>query len=261
MSTESTLSSGLIRTEASGEDSPQLTPFKRRGAALAEILAAGVVLVQCTVAPPPHAATPSPTVTPSPSPSASAAPAPAVGTVKLVTAAELGASWRPGCPVEPGRLRRVYVEHVGFDGQSHRGELIVHEDLVPEVIATFEQLYRLGFPVEKIRTVDHYPAADDELSMEDNNTSAFNCRGIPGTTRWSQHAYGRAIDLNPLLNPCIFASDEFQPHNAAAYLDRSRTDPGLLHATDPAVHVFTDRGWRWAGFWRSPIDYQHFERP
>ncbi len=261
MSTESTLSSGLIRTEASGEDSPQLTPFKRRGAALAEILAAGVVLVQCTVAPPPHAATPSPTVTPSPSPSASAAPAPAVGTVKLVTAAELGASWRPGCPVEPGRLRRVYVEHVGFDGQTHLGELIVHEDLVPEVIAIFEKLYQLGYPVEKIRTVDHYPAADDELSMEDNNTSAFNCRGIPGTTRWSQHAYGRAIDLNPLLNPCIFASDEFQPHNAAAYLDRSRTDPGLLHATDPAVHVFTDRGWRWAGFWRSPIDYQHFERP
>ena len=259
MSTESTLSSGLIRTEASGEDSPQLTPFKRRGAALAEILAAGVVLVQCTVAPPPHAATPSPTVTPSPS--ASAAPAPAVGTVKLVTAAELGASWRPGCPVEPGRLRRVYVEHVGFDGQTHLGELIVHEDLVPEVIAIFEKLYQLGYPVEKIRTVDHYPAADDELSMEDNNTSAFNCRGIPGTTRWSQHAYGRAIDLNPLLNPCIFASDEFQPHNAAAYLDRSRTDPGLLHATDPAVHVFTDRGWRWAGFWRSPIDYQHFERP
>ena len=261
MSTESTLSSGLIRTEASGEDSPQLTPFKRRGAALAEILAAGVVLVQCTVAPPPHAATPSPTVTPSPSPSASAAPAPAVGTVKLVTAAELGASWRPGCPVEPGRLRRVYVEHVGFAGQTHLGELIVHEDLVPEVIAIFEKLYQLGYPVEKIRTVDHYPAADDELSMEDNNTSAFNCRGIPGTTRWSQHAYGRAIDLNPLLNPCIFASDEFQPHNAAAYLDRSRTDPGLLHATDPAVHVFTDRGWRWAGFWRSPIDYQHFERP
>jgi hypothetical protein len=77
---------------------------------------------------------------------------------------------------------------------------------VPEVITIFEQLYRLGFPIEKIRTADHYPAADDELSMEDNNTSAFNCRGIPGTNQWSQHAYGRAIDLNPLLNPCIYAS-------------------------------------------------------
>ena len=67
-----------------------------------------------------------------------------------VTAAELGASWQPGCPVEPGRLRRVNVDHIGFDGQTHHGELIVHEDLVPEVIAIFEQLYRLGYPVEKI---------------------------------------------------------------------------------------------------------------
>ncbi len=225
---------------------------------LAEILAACVVLVQCTVAPP-HAANPSAAVTPSPS--ASAPPAPTVGTVKPVTAAELGASWRPGCPVEPGQLRRVYVEHVGFDGQTHRGELIVHEDLVPQVIAIFEQLYRLGYPIEKIRTLDHYPAADDELSMEDNNTSGFNCRGIPGSNRWSQHAYGHAIDLNPLINPCVFASGEFQPHNAAAYLDRNRTDPGLLHAADPAAHAFIDRGWRWGGYWKGPTDYQHFERP
>jgi hypothetical protein len=224
---------------------------------LAGLLAASVVLVQCTVAPPPHAAAPSPPVTPS----TSAPPAPAVGTVKLVTAAELGVSWRPGCPVEPERLRRVYVEHVGFDGQTDRGELIVHEDLVPQVISIFEQLYRLGYPVEKIRTVDQYPAADDELSMEDNNTSAFNCRGIPGSHRWSQHAYGRAIDLNPLINPCVFAGGEFQPHNAAPYLDRSRTASGLLHAADPAVHVFTDRGWRWGGSWKGPVDYQHFERP
>ena len=177
-----------------------------------------------------------------------------------VTAAELGATWRPGCPVEPGQLRRVDVDHVGFDGQTHRGALIVHEDLVPEVIAIFEQLYRLGYPVEKMSTVDHYPDADDELSMEDNNTSAFNCRTIPGTDQWSPHAYGRAIDLNTLLNPCLYASGYFEPQNAAAYLDRSRTDPGLLHNDDPAVHIFTDRGWRWAGLWTTP-DYQHFERP
>ena len=124
----------------------------------------------------------------------------------------------------------------------------------------FEQLYRLGYPVEKIRTVDHYSDADDELSMEDNNTSAFNCRRIPGTNEWSPHAYGRAIDLNPLLNPCLYASGYFEPQNAAAYLDRSRTDPGLLHDGDPAVHIFTDRGWRWGGDWTTP-DYQHFEWP
>ena len=240
-----------------------MTPFERRGAVLAEVLAAVVVLVQCTAAVPPHSATPSPSVTPSSSAaassSASAPPAPAGATVEPVSADELGTTWRPGCPVEPGQLRRVDVDYLGFDGQTHRGELIVHEDLVPDVIAIFEQLLRLGYPVDKIRTVDHYQDADDELSMEDNNTSAFNCRRIPGTNEWSPHAYGRAIDINTLLNPCLYASGYFEPQNAAAYLDRSRTDPGLIHDGDPAERAFTDRGWHWGGDWKTP-DYQHFEK-
>jgi hypothetical protein len=235
---------------------------------LADLLAACFVLVQCTAAPPHQAATPSsptPTPTPTPTPAAPSAAAsssaPAGGTVDPVTAAELGTTWRPGCPVGPERLRRVGVDYVGFDGQTRRGELIVHEDLVPDVIAIFQQLYRLGYPVDKIRTVDHYQDANDELSMEDDNTSAFNCRTIPGTDEWSPHAYGRAIDINTLLNPCLYASGYFEPQNASAYLDRNRTDPGLLHTGDPAVRAFTDRGWRWGGEWAGPLDYQHFERP
>jgi hypothetical protein len=247
-----------------------LTPFKRRGAVLAGMLAAGVVLVQCTPAAPPHAATPAPSGTPSPSATAappataatsfSAPPTPAAGTVQPVTAAELGVTWRPDCPVEPERLRRVDVDYLGFDGQTHRGQLVVHEDLVTDVIAIFEQLHALGYPVDKMRTVDHYSDADDELSMEDNNTSAFNCRRVPGSDEWSPHAYGRAIDLNPLINPCLYASGYFEPQNAAAYLDRSRTDPGFLHTGDSAVLAFTARGWRWGGEWKGPLDYQHFER-
>jgi hypothetical protein len=180
--------------------------------------------------------------------------------VEPVTAAELGTTWRPGCPVEPAQLRRVDVDYLGFDGQTHRGDLIVHEDLVPDVIAIFGQLHLLRYPIDKIQTVDHYPDADDELSMEDNNTSAFNCRLIPGTNEWSPHAYGRAIDINTLLNPCLYAGGYFEPQNAAAYLDRSRTDPGIIHGGDPAEQVFTERGWQWGGYWRTP-DYQHFERP
>nr|WP_246540784.1 M15 family metallopeptidase [Mycobacterium spongiae] len=235
-------------------------------------IAVAASMAGCTAAAPPNAASsPRAVVAPPPSPSSAApsavappsdAPAtPAPATVYPVTAAELGASWRPGCPVEPGLLRRVEVNHVGFDDQTHRGELIVHEDLVPQVITIFERLYVLRYPVEKIRTVNNYPGATDELSMEDNNTSAFNCRGIPGTTQWSQHAYGRAIDLNPLLNPYIDGAGAIQPTNAAEYLDRDRTDPGLLHDGDPAVLAFTDQGWQWGGFWTTPIDYQHFERP
>ena len=236
------------------------TLVRRSVAALAVMTAASVVPVQCTAAPPPPAAGPPPT--PAASPPASAPPAPTdPPTIDPVTAAELGASWRPGCPLGPEQLRRVGVDHIGFDGQTHRGQLIVHEELVSQAITIFEQLYQLRYPIEKIRTVDQYPAASDELQMEDNNSSAFRCRDIPGTGRWSWHAYGRAIDVNPLLNPYIGAPGAFQPKNAAAYLDRSRTDPGLLHSTDPAVHVFTDRGWQWGGYWRSPIDYMHFERP
>jgi D-alanyl-D-alanine carboxypeptidase-like protein len=250
-----------------------MTAFGRWVAAPVAMVATGVVLVQCTTARPPLVASPpssamassAPSAPPPPSNIASPAPAApppsADAAVRPVTPEELGATWRPGCPVEPAQLRRVDVDHIGFDGQTHRGELIVHEDLVPEVIAIFERLYRLGYPVEKIRTVDHYSDANDELSMEDNNTSAFNCRTVPGTDEWSPHAYGRAIDINPLINPCLYASGYFEPQNAAPYLDRSRTDPGLLHIGDPAVHAFTDLGWRWGGDWAGPLDYQHFERP
>ena len=241
--------------------------FLRRIATLAVMAIVGAALLQCTSAPPPQSATSPPSVArPSPSaparpPAVSTPPEPAAATVHPVTTAELGASWRPGCPVEPGQLRRVETNHIGFDGQTHRGELIVHEDLVAEVMAIFEQLHQLRYPIEKLRTVDHYPAADDELSMEDNNSSAFNCRDIPGTGRWSEHAYGRAIDLNPLLNPYIHRTGAFEPKNAAPYLDRNRNDPGLLRDGDPAIRVFTDRGWGWGGYWRRSRDYQHFERP
>ena len=131
--------------------------------------------------------------------------------------------------------------------------------MVTDVIAIFGELARQRYPIAKMQTVEHYPKADDELSMQDNNTSAFNCRPMPSGTSWSLHAFGRAIDVNPLINPYITKSGDLQPKNAAAYLDRRRTDPGILHAGDPAVRAFTDRGWIWGGGWRNPIDYQHFE--
>ena len=232
--------------------------FARRPVAvLAQLIAACAVLVQCAVAPTTAAPPPAPVTTPS----TDSPPPPAGAAINPVTAEELGASWRPECPVEPGRLRRFGIDYTGFDGQTHRGELIVHEDLVQEVIAVFGHLHQLRYPIAKMRTVDHYPGADDELSMEDNNTSAFNCRGIPGSSKWSLHAYGRAIDVNPLLNPFIDGMGAFQPKNAAEYLDRSRSDAGMLQGGDPAVLAFTDRGWQWGGYWRTPIDYQHFEWP
>jgi hypothetical protein len=176
-----------------------------------------------------------------------------------VTAADLGATWRPGCPVGPELLRRVELDYVGFDGHTHRGDLVVHQDVVADVIAIFEQLQVLRYPIATMRTVDHYPGAEDELSMEDNNTSAYNCRLMPSGRAWALHAYGRAIDINPLLNPFVDREGTLEPKTAGPYLDRNRTDPGLLHPGDPVVRAFTDRGWRWGGDWRTPKDYQHFE--
>lgn len=230
-------------------------------------MATVAVLVQCAGAPQPAAPAPTPVATTAPSstaatmPPADPAPAPADTGVYPVSAAELGPSWRPGCPVEPEQLRRVSVDFVGFDGQPHSGELVVHEDVVAAVVAVFAELYRLGYPIDKMRTVNHYSDAADELSMEDNNTSAFSCRGIPGTDRWSEHAYGRAVDVNPLVNPSVDPSGRFEPQTAGPYLDRSRSEPGMLRAGDPAVVAFTDRGWQWGGYWRAPVDYQHFELP
>jgi hypothetical protein len=179
--------------------------------------------------------------------------------VHPVSAADLGATWRPECPVAPTELRRIDLDYLGFDGSTHRGQLVVNEDVVDEVIAIFGDLKSLRYPIETMRTVDHYPGADDELSMRDNNTSAFNCRALGDG--WSLHAYGRAIDINPLINPYIDSTGDLQPTTAARYLDRGRDDLGLLHDGDAAVQAFTSRGWRWGGDWSNPIDYQHFERP
>ncbi|WP_409370779.1 M15 family metallopeptidase [Mycolicibacterium sediminis] len=175
-----------------------------------------------------------------------------------MSTAELGETWRPGCPVPAEQLRRVNLAYLGFDGRTHRGDLVVAQDLVADVVDVFAELYRQRYPIARMQTVDRYPGAVDEASMRDNNTSAFNCRPLP-SGRWSLHALGRAVDVNPLLNPYVSGRD-LQPATAGAYLDRSRREPGMLHAGDASVDAFVTRGWRWGGDWRLPKDYQHFEK-
>jgi hypothetical protein len=217
------------------------------------VIAAGLLVGACSSAPPqpPAIAAPSSPLTSAP------AQAPAV---TLVSAADLGASWRPGCPVSPDDLRRVELDYLGFDGGVHRGAMVVHRDVVEDVVAIFADLLRQRYPIAAMRTVEQYPGAEDELSMRDNNTSAFNCRPLPNSNQWSLHAYGRAVDVNPLINPFTDAAGDLEPATAGRYLDRSRDEPGMLRAGSPAVAAFTDRGWRWGGAWRDPIDYQHFEK-
>lgn len=170
-----------------------------------------------------------------------------------------GVSWHPGCPVHLRALRLVTLRYWGFDRQAHRGRLVVHRDVAEKVVGIFRRLYQVSFPIRQMRLVDYY-GADDRTSMEHDNTSAFNCRwraGQPGV--WSQHAYGRAIDVNPVENPYVW-SGGVSPWNGAPYVDRSHRRRGMIFHGDAVWWAFRNRSWEWGGDWTSVKDYQHFSR-
>ena len=171
-------------------------------------------------------------------------------------------SHHAGCPVPLRDLRYVRVSYVGFDGAPHEGELVVRRDVAGPVTHVFEVLYDARWPIERMRLVDAYGGNDDR-SMAADNTSAYNCRGIPGTHAWSQHAYGTAIDLDPVQNPYVAAGSVAPPAGRAfAELDRSPgadVPPGVVTDDDVVVRAFASIGWSWGGSWTTINDYQHFE--
>lgn len=155
-------------------------------------------------------------------------------------------------------LRYLTVLHYGYDGYIYQGELIVHQSVATEVLAIFQELYTMGYPIEKMKVISCYDG-DDEASMMDNNSSAFNFRYVTNGGKLSKHAYGLAIDLNPLVNPYIKA-DVVLPANATPYLDREQCVLGMIKKDDPVYEIFTRYGWSWGGDWSSLKDYQHFEK-
>ena len=167
-----------------------------------------------------------------------------------------GVSWRPGCPVPLASLRLLSLSYWGFDGQVHRGELIVNTDVTAAMLTAFRLLFAARYPIHRMRLVEAY-GGSDERSMLADNTSAFNCRGVPGSTAWSQHAYGRAVDLNPFENPEVRGS-QIDPPAASAWAGRSRAGPAVIHHGDAAWRAFTAVGWAWGGDWSYPLDYMHF---
>ncbi len=169
-----------------------------------------------------------------------------------------GVSWRPGCPVGFAELRLLRVGHWGFDGRVHRGRLVVNRDAARGMLGVMRSLYRQRFPIRQMRLVDAY-GADDRRSMAADNTSAFNCRfvaGQPGV--WSEHAFGRAIDVNPIENPYVTDSGYVSPPAGAPYARRARHSKGMIHRDGGVVAAFAAIGWEWAGNWSWPKDYQHF---
>lgn len=172
-----------------------------------------------------------------------------------------GRSYKKNCTIPRGELRYLRLSHYGFDGEVHEGELVVNAAIADEVTAIFCELFEARYPIEKMRLIDDYDA-DDERSMADNNSSAFNYRTISGTDKLSNHSRGMAIDINPLYNPYVHANtgvEACEPANAQAYTDRTQDFPYKIDENDVCYQIFTAHGFSWGGSWSSSKDYQHFE--
>jgi D-alanyl-D-alanine carboxypeptidase len=176
----------------------------------------------------------------------------------LVRESMRGRSWRdlPDCP-RFEELRLLRLRHYGFDGRVHPGELVVNAALADEVFEIFERIFAAAFPIESLRRIDDYEA-DDEASMAANNSSGFNFRLIDGTATLSQHAQGRAIDINPLQNPWL-RGPRVDPAAGRDYLDRTQVRPGMIVRPGPVVEAFERAGWAWGGDLAQP-DYHHFSK-
>jgi hypothetical protein len=174
-----------------------------------------------------------------------------------------GRFWRPGCPVSLSQLRLLTVSHWGFDRQSHEGQLVVNRDVAAPLVGVFRRLYSLRFPIRHMRFADMY--GPERARPKDGDVSgSFECRqavpspctGGSGTGSWSNHAYGYAIDLNPVENPYVGCGMTRDP-TSLKYVDRSPLRRGMV--TPAVVRAFRSIGWGWGGSWTGDTkDYMHF---
>ena len=175
-----------------------------------------------------------------------------------------GSSHDPArCPVEFTDLRLLTMRYVGFDGRAHTGQMVVHHRHARGLVGVFRELYEARFPIRRMQLIDAYDG-DDNRSMAADNSSAYNCRTVAGTSTFSDHAYGAAVDINPVENPYVTANGVL-PAAGRRFVDvdRSRdaeTARGVIVADDVAVRAFARIGWKWGGVWNEP-DYQHFYAP
>ncbi|MGK2939924.1 MAG: M15 family metallopeptidase [Solirubrobacteraceae bacterium] len=196
-------------------------------------------------------------------PAAAAAAPPYRATIFKLSAAQRDAMtpgvWRPGCPVGLDDLRVVRLRHYGLSGKVGVGRVVVHRSAATDILEVFRRLYAAEFPIRKMRPIERY-GGSDFASIEDDNTSAFNCRRVTGGTGWSEHAYGRAIDVNPIENPYVSGSPPRTSHaKSEPYLQRSPYRKGMAVHGRALVRAFARAGGGGGGRWQGGIrDYQHF---
>jgi hypothetical protein len=203
---------------------------------------------------PPTASSAPPSGTPSPKPTKQGFQS----EIKKVTAGDLKYSWRKGCPVSPSGLRMIEMTYWGMDGKPHTGgRLVVNAKAAGDLVKVFKKLYAMKYPIKRMEPVDKYKGSDFD-SIEAGNTSAFNCRQATGSSSFSQHAYGLAVDLNTCENPYVYGNGRVAHKHCVKYKNRENDDPGVIHAGDKVVKAFASIGWGWGGEWSGAKDYQHF---
>jgi hypothetical protein len=178
--------------------------------------------------------------------------------------ADVPYSYRSGCPVPPGSLRRITMNRFTYDGRVARGSIVVGAGAVSDVLYVFRGAFDSRFRVRSMRPADAFyaggrrtPTQSDLAAMSADNTSAFNCRPVTGNPyRVSQHSYGNAIDINTVRNPYVVGRRVY-PSWARTYLNRSWVRAGMITARGVVATRFRRAGWPWGARWRSP-DYQHF---
>ena len=173
-----------------------------------------------------------------------------------------GVSYPQNAQIGREELYYLRVLHTGFDEKTYIGELVVNQKIADDVLEIMKELYENHYPIEKMHLIDEY-GADDEASMSDNNTSAFNYRTIAGTNRLSKHGQGLAVDINPRYNPCVRTKNGIttvEPQNGSAYVDRNADFSYKITEGDLCLQLFLEHGFTWGGSWNSVKDYQHFEK-
>jgi hypothetical protein len=161
-----------------------------------------------------------------------------------------------------GRLRLLTLRYWGFDRQVHEGRMVVNGSVAAGVVSVFRRLFEARFPINRMHLAVKYRPNHDDPNDDRDYTAGFNCRPVvtargAGTT-WSQHAYGLAIDINPIENPYVTADGYVRNNNARPFRDRSLQEPGMIHPGDAVVQAFASIGWHWGGYWSGDKDYMHF---
>ncbi|HYY79335.1 MAG TPA: M15 family metallopeptidase [Actinomycetes bacterium] len=254
-------------------------PPRRRVAALAAILAlASVAACSRSGAGAPPATTaaaaparPAPGTAAPPAPTTTAAPprplparfAGGVTPLPAALAASMrGSTWQPGCPVPLGDLRLLTLRYWGFDGRVHQGPLVVNAAAAEPLVSVFRRLFQARFPIDRLHLAVQYVPGHDDPNDARDYTAGFNCRPVVSArgpvATWSQHAWGLAVDVNPIENPAVTSAGYVRNNHARAYRDRSLRRPGMIRPGDVVVRAFAGIGWRWGGYWSGDKDYMHF---